>query len=186
MIKLLRPAFQASHRIYLAQRTITTMSPPHPVILCGKTEAIGAVVIENLKPELESPSLNSCHPRTKLTRLPAIEFVQTVSAGRTLIPSLLRGETPPSSASTSGLGTKDYEKMPVAVILGAAFDDQGVEELRDAAKGSREVPWLRPDAGVKMPPPGPEYGRVMVERIKKRVRVLEDGGMLGEGGVVWF
>lgn len=72
------------------------------------------------------------------------------------------------------------------MILGAAFDDQGVQELRDAAKDSKGVPWLRPDAGVKMPPPGPEYGRIMVERIKKRVRELEEGGRLGEGGVVWF
>jgi hypothetical protein len=29
------------------------MPSPKPVILCGKTEAIGAVVIENLKPEFE-------------------------------------------------------------------------------------------------------------------------------------
>ena len=40
-------------------RTVATMPSPHPVILCGKTEAIGAVVIENLKPELEGAEVSA-------------------------------------------------------------------------------------------------------------------------------
>ena len=38
---------------HLTYRTLATMASPHPVVLCGKTEAIGAIVIENLKPEFE-------------------------------------------------------------------------------------------------------------------------------------
>ncbi|KAJ4409643.1 hypothetical protein N0V91_002564 [Didymella pomorum] len=145
------------------------MPTPHPVILCGKTEAIGAVVIENLQPEFET-----------------IEFIQTVSGGRTLIPALLRGEKPSSSPST--LGTKNYAKPPIAVILGAAFDDRGIAELREAAnvQGAKDVPWLRPDTSKATPPPGPLYGKAMVERIKERVKELEGRGELGRGGVVWF
>jgi hypothetical protein len=40
-------------KVALGLRTVAIMPSPKPVILCGKTEAIGAVVIENLKPEFE-------------------------------------------------------------------------------------------------------------------------------------
>ena len=54
---MLRVACPANHRLkvqfHLTYRTLATMTSPYPVILCGKTEAIGAVVIENLKPEFE-------------------------------------------------------------------------------------------------------------------------------------
>ncbi|KAF3032247.1 hypothetical protein E8E12_002412 [Didymella heteroderae] len=145
------------------------MRAPHPIILCGKTEAIGAVVIANLQPEFET-----------------IEFIQTVDAGKHIIPPLLRGETPPPSSSS--LGTKDFSRTPVAVVLGGAFDDHAIAELRTAAerRGAKEVPWLRPDASKPAPPPGPEYGKAMVQRIKSRVKELEANGELGQGGVVWF
>ncbi|KAJ4325478.1 hypothetical protein N0V94_000621 [Neodidymelliopsis sp. IMI 364377] len=144
------------------------MAHPHPVVLCGKTEAIGAVVIENLKPEFE-----------------VIQFVQSVEVGKQQIPALLRGEKPDSHGST--LGSKNYEKTPVAVLLGAAFNDHDIEELREAANGTKSVPWLRPDATKRTPPPGPEYGKAMVARIKERVKELEERGELeGNGHVVWF
>ncbi|KAF2632678.1 hypothetical protein BU25DRAFT_417281 [Macroventuria anomochaeta] len=149
------------------------MAAPHPVILCGKTEVIGAVVIESLKPEFE-----------------VIHFIQTVSTGKAIIPSLLRGEAPNPSSSTSpisSLGTKNYSRPPVAVLLGAAFDDEGVKELMEAAKGTKDVPWLRPDTSKPAPPPGPEYGQAMVKRIKEAVRGLEERGeLVGNGGIVWF
>ncbi|KAF9699048.1 hypothetical protein EKO04_003110 [Ascochyta lentis] len=139
------------------------MTSSHPVILCGKTEAIGATVIENLKPEFE-----------------VVHVIQTVDAGKLQIPALLRGEK--LELSGSSLGSKNYERMPVAVLLGAAFDDQGIQELRKAAEGTKNVPWLRP-----APPPGPEYGKAMVARIKKAVKGLEERRELeGNGGVVWF
>lgn len=162
---------------------------PHPIILCGRTEAIGTVVIENLKPEFESasPALHIALT-TKQADDIAIAFVQTVESGTIVIPALLSGKEIASDVPLSQLGTRDYTKTPVAVVLGAAFDNRGIAELRTAAsvEGARDVTWLRPDAGVDMPPPGPEYGMLMVERIKKRVRELEGTGELGRGGVVWF
>jgi hypothetical protein len=108
--------------------------------------------------------------------------------GKKRIPALLRGERVDCGAGSSKLGTRDYDRIPVAVVLGAAFDDQGIVELRDAARveGARDVPWLRPDARKPMPPPGPAYGEAMVERIKVRVKELEERGELGNEGLVWF
>ncbi|KAF3004254.1 hypothetical protein E8E13_007844 [Curvularia kusanoi] len=144
------------------------MPSPHPVILCGKTEAIGAVVIENLKPEFE-----------------VIHFVQTVEAGKQQIPVLLRGGDP--GRIGSNMGSKNYEKTPVAVLLGGAFNDQDIKELREANKGTKEVPWLRPDTTKPAPPPGPEYGKAMVARIKETMKELEETNKLdGNGDVVWF
>ncbi|KAH6620021.1 hypothetical protein C7974DRAFT_415261 [Boeremia exigua] len=144
------------------------MPSPHPVIMCGKTEAIGAAVIEDLKPELE-----------------VVQFVQSIEIGKQQIPALLRGESPGPSGSI--LGTKNFEKSPVAVLLGAAFDDQGVKELREAAAGTKEVPWLRPDTSKPAPPLGPEYGKAMAARIKETIKTLESEGKLeGNGTVVWF
>ena len=54
MFRVLRPkSTLLTSKVALNLRTVATMPSPHPVILCGKTEAIGAVVIENLKPEFE-------------------------------------------------------------------------------------------------------------------------------------
>lgn len=114
-----------------------------------------------------------------------IQFIQTVETGKQQIPALLRGEHP--GPSGSALGSKNYERTPIAVLLGAAFDDQGIKDLREAAKGTKNVPWLRPDTSKPTPPPGPEYGKAMVARIKERVASLDKEGKLeGNGEVVWF
>ncbi|KAI1771001.1 hypothetical protein F4818DRAFT_430846 [Hypoxylon cercidicola] len=138
-----------------------------PVILCGKTEEIGRGVIAFLKPEYD-----------------VIHFVMTPEAGVAQIPAILQGEQAPPSDST--LGTKDYSKPPIAVILGAAFDDAGTEVMMRAAAGIRPVPWLRPDTTKPAPPLGPEYGKAMVERIKELLAQLREEGKLDEEKVQWY
>ena len=114
-----------------------------------------------------------------------VQFVQTVEAGKHQIPALLRGEDPGSASPN--IGSKNYERTPVAVLLGAAFDDQGIEELREAAKGTKNVPWLRPDTSRPMPPLGPEYGKAIVARIKCTMKELEEQGKIeGNGDIIWF
>jgi hypothetical protein len=39
--------------------------------------------------------------------------------------------------------------------------------MKDACEGMGSVSWLRPDMGYPMPPLGPQYGAIMVERVKK-------------------
>lgn len=56
--------------------------------------------------------------------------------------------------------------------------------MKEACKGGsvKKVPWLRPDLTFKMPPVGPEYGKIMVERVRKGLKKLtEEGKMDGEG-----
>ncbi|KAE8383713.1 hypothetical protein BDV26DRAFT_250673 [Aspergillus bertholletiae] len=145
------------------------MAESIPVILCGKTEAIGKTVIEALKPEFD-----------------VIHFITTTEAGEQQIPALLRGEKDSNNIPTTTIGSGNYDRGVGAVILGAGYDDQAVQQLRDAAAGLASVPWLRPDLGLPAPPLGPEYGRALVARIKEMVGVLKAQGRMGADAVVYY
>ncbi|PYI10293.1 hypothetical protein BO78DRAFT_404402 [Aspergillus sclerotiicarbonarius CBS 121057] len=143
------------------------MAEPLPVILCGKTEKIGETVIATLKPEFE-----------------VIHFVMTPESGAVQIPALLRGET--DVPFDSELGSKDYSRGIAAIILGGGYEDAGIYLMREAAKGIKSVPWLRPDLSKPAPPLGPEYGKAMVERIKVTVKELQDKGTMSEDAMVYY
>ncbi|OZJ02276.1 hypothetical protein BZG36_05161 [Bifiguratus adelaidae] len=143
------------------------MSDPIPVVLCGKTEQIATTVIATMKPELE-----------------VIHLILTPDAGKAQIPALLRGET--DVPSDSALGSKNYSKPPAAVVTGAGYDGQAVEEMRAACKETKPVPWLRPDTTKPAPPLGPEYGKALVERIKITMKELAEQGKMNEDVVVWY
>lgn len=100
------------------------------------------------------------------------------------IPAILKGDQQPPSDSS--LGSKDYSKPPVAVILGAAFDDQGTEVMMKAAAGIKPIPWLRPDVSRPAPPLAPEYGKALVARIKALLAQLEKEGKMNEEKVHWY
>ncbi|KUI74063.1 hypothetical protein VM1G_09707 [Cytospora mali] len=138
-----------------------------PVILCGKTEQIGTAVIANLKPEFD-----------------VIHFFMTPEAGVVQIPAILKGEQQPPS--DSNLGSKDYSKKPVAVILGGGYDDAGTEVMMKASAGIHPIPWLRPDLTKPAPPLGPEYGKALVQRIKDLVPQLENDGNMNKEDVFWY
>lgn len=104
--------------------------------------------------------------------------------GAEQIPAILRGEHPPSSDSE--LGTRDYSKKPVAVILGGGYDDAGTEVMMKASAGIHPVPWLRPDLSKPAPPLGPEYGKALVGRIKELLPQLEKEGKMSEEKVFWY
>ncbi|KAI9043193.1 uncharacterized protein KD926_004376 [Aspergillus affinis] len=149
------------------KRPYFIMSDSVPVILCGKTEQIGATVVEAVKPELE-----------------VIHFVTTTEAGVVQIPALLRGEK--NDPSNSALGSKDYDWGVGAIILGAGYDDQAIQILRDASQGLKPVPWLRPDTSKPAPPLGPEYGKALVARIKETVKELQAKGKMNEDAVIYY
>jgi hypothetical protein len=117
-----------------------------------------------------------------------IHFILTPEAGASQIPSILAGEqTPPPS--DSALGSKDYSRPPIAIVMGGGYDDAGMELMRNASKGntnSRPVPWLRADLTKPAPPLGPEYGKAMVARVKEVLARLESEGKLGEDEVYWY
>ncbi|KAF2966280.1 hypothetical protein GQX73_g7290 [Xylaria multiplex] len=77
-------------------------------------------------------------------------------------------------------------KSPIAIILGGAFDDAGIEVMKEASEGTRSIPWLRPDLTKPTPPLGPEYGKAMVVRIKALLAQLEKEGKMDEEKVHWY
>ncbi|KAI0153127.1 hypothetical protein GGR57DRAFT_157009 [Xylariaceae sp. FL1272] len=86
-------------------------------------------------------------------------------SGVAQIPAFLRGEVPPSD---SELGSKEYNRPPIAIILGGGYDDKAAEAMMEASKGIKPIPWLRPDVSKIAPPLGPEYDKAIVRREKER------------------
>ena len=108
----------------------------------------------------------------------------TPEAGEAQIPAILKGEQAP--AADSELGTKDYSKPPLAIILGGGYDDAAAEKMMKAAEGLRPVFWLRPDLTKPAPPLGPEYGKALVLRIKELLGKLVKEGKTSDGKVEWY
>lgn len=107
----------------------------------------------------------------------------TPESGKEQIAAIFRGETP---SADSQLGSNDYSKKPVAVILGGGYDDAGIEVMMEASKGIHPVPWLRPDLSKPAPPLGPEYGKALVERIKILWAEMGKDGEAKVEGIVWY
>ena len=101
------------------------------------------------------------------------------------IPAILRGQTPSSPSST--LGSGDYSRRPVAVILGGGYTDvfdqvhEGVEAAFSPEGRSSGVAWLRFDPDKPMPPLGPEYAAQALRRLRDTLAGLVEGGKLGNG-----
>jgi hypothetical protein len=58
--------------------------------------------------------------------------------------------------------------------------------MKDACEGKGSVSVLRPDMGYPMRPLGPQYGAIMIERVRKGIKELIEGGELGEDGVLIY
>jgi hypothetical protein len=108
----------------------------------------------------------------------------TPESGAVQIPAILRGET--DVPSDSALGSKNYSRGIRAIILGAGYDDEATEILRNAARGIKSLPWLRPDLSKPAPPLGPEYGKALVARIKETVKELQGNGKMEEDAIVYY
>lgn len=163
------------------------MPSPIPVILCGKTPQIATGVKAGLQPHYEGATF--IYPDSSpfpLRFSPAvIHVILSPAEGTSIIPALLRGETPPTSDSTN-IGTQDYTNKAVAVVTGGGYDDAAVSEMREACKGASTVPWLRPDLSKPTPPLGPEYGKHMVERVKTCLRKLAEEEKMQSDGIHFY
>lgn len=172
------------------------MAKALPVILCGKTEQVASTVIPTLRPEIEGASSRALTTATiflnsfVLTHhppFPVVHFIMSPSSGAAQIPRLLKGEK--SVPADSDLGSKDYSRTPIAVLLGGAFDDAVTAQMMKATaavEGAKRVPWLRPDMTKPHPPLGPEYGPAMALRIKERLGQLMERGEMDEEKVMWY
>ncbi|KAH7009854.1 hypothetical protein EDB80DRAFT_713992 [Ilyonectria destructans] len=145
------------------------MTNPTPIILCGKTEQIGKGVIDGLKPEYE-----------------VVHFVLTPEAGAKEIPQVLQGIMP--EIKSSDIGSGNLDRGVKAVVLGGAYQDEGIYAMKEAASSVANIPWVKQDITQPTPPLGPEYGKAMVARVKESLGKLEASGKLGagEGGIFWY
>jgi hypothetical protein len=109
-----------------------------------------------------------------------IHVILSAEAGAAEIPLLLDGKR---LTAGDNVGSQNYSKPPVAVVTGGGYDDTRFKLMKDACEGKGCVSWLRPDMKYPMPPLGPQYGDIMVERVKKRVEELVGSGKLGQDGL---
>ncbi|KFY09021.1 hypothetical protein V492_05695 [Pseudogymnoascus sp. VKM F-4246] len=147
------------------------MSAALRVIVCGQTAQIANAVKAGLLPEYET-----------------IHVVFSAAAGARDIPPILSGQTPPATDEPN-VGTGDYSKKADAVIVGGAYDDEKLNEMRNACAdlpGNGGVVWLRPNMSTPTPPLGPAYGKAMVDRCKACLKELELGGKLGVDGLYFY
>ncbi|KAI1464512.1 uncharacterized protein F4812DRAFT_157417 [Daldinia caldariorum] len=165
-------------------------SKPIPIVVCGKAEIVGKMVIEGLKPEYE-----------------VILFCLGSKPTAAELPFILRGIPPPSPSSS--LGTGSYSSTPYAVIMGAAWSAEDVASVKAAIDQNTMPPpfpsafvdtnpnpllrapiLLRNDTSRPTPkPPSPEYAAQLVVRIRACLGTLlagEKPAGPGEEGVVWY
>lgn len=148
-----------------------------PVIVCGRRESVGSVVIEGLKPEYEGTlkphqtSLIKTKYELQSHKKTVIHFVMSPEGGLRNLPLILSGSTPANEESS--LGSKIYSQPPRAIILGGGYSDDDLAKLQDAAtssSGAVRVPWLKADLEKtkRGPEPGtPEYSQLVALRVKE-------------------
>ncbi|KAI1375103.1 hypothetical protein F4677DRAFT_460929 [Hypoxylon crocopeplum] len=154
---------------------MTDLQRPIPVVVCGKAEIVGKPVAQGLKPEYD-----------------VILFCLGSKPTAAEVPYLLQGQAPPTQSSYIGSG--NYARPPVAVIMGAAWDAADVARVRAALLGAglpagSEPVILRNDTSVPAPrPPAPEYTAQLIRRVRAALDKLVCGEPLDgpEDGVVWY
>jgi hypothetical protein len=111
-----------------------------------------------------------------------IHFIQSFEAAKAELPLLLAGREPQvSEVNDDDVGTHNYSQPPRAVLLGRAFEEEQVEELRKACSGVALAPvaWLLGDpAKVPTAPPGPDYAVTVANDCKGALaKWKEEGGV---------
>ncbi|KAF3767913.1 hypothetical protein M406DRAFT_355759 [Cryphonectria parasitica EP155] len=148
-------------------------SQPIPILVTGKGEPVGRVVIDTLQPEYE-----------------VIHFT-LASAVKEELPLLLTNKPPANPSSTLGTGHWSADRPPQALLLGGAYQDADIESLTalvGATEGAVQIPWLRVDTRNKAPPLQQpteaelrEYGMDVARRMKEMLGQLGAEGKLGPG-----
>lgn len=105
------------------------------------------------------------------------------------MPLVLQGITP--GTTTSNVGSGNVVNGAKAVVLGGGYDDDNYQVMREAVEKARlpRVPvWLRCDLNIPAPPPGPEYGKAVVGRVKGMLAKLDKEGKLdgADDGLYWY
>ena len=84
------------------------------------------------------------------------------------------------------MGSKDFSRLPEAVILGGGYDDQAIAELRQAvsmSEGTAKVPWLKADPKKTEHGPVPgtdDYAISAALRVKEAMKTIQATKRLDE------
>lgn len=70
------------------------------------------------------------------------------------------------------MGTGNYTRQPIAVLVGSWYDDQMIRDFQDSVSNFPPLLWLRVDKNISSPPLGPQYSIVVGRRIKARLLEL--------------
>ncbi|OTA67169.1 hypothetical protein K449DRAFT_455307 [Hypoxylon sp. EC38] len=189
------------------------LAAPIPVVVCGKVEKVGKVVVEGLKPEYEvilfclgsQPTAAEVpyksterQPKKHLEthQFPPFPFSNSPSSiplrqcANHHLPKVLRGTAPPTQSSYIGSG--NYATPPVAVLMGQAWDEAAVAQVKTAIQGvglprNASPVVMRNDTSIATPPPpAPEYAVQLLRRMRETLGKLLAGEKLDgpEEGVI--
>ncbi|KAJ5646775.1 hypothetical protein N7490_003147 [Penicillium lividum] len=134
---------------------------PLPVVVCGRSAAVGKPVAEALLPELE-----------------VVHFIQTNDAALAEIPHLLAGRDP-KSPHDNGVGSGNYSQPARAVIFGRGYSESEVETFRAVCRGVNRDPvlWVVGDPSKRQPgPPPPGYAKIAAQNTKDVVMKWKEDG----------
>ncbi|KAL6892019.1 hypothetical protein GGI43DRAFT_386894 [Trichoderma evansii] len=133
------------------------MSQPVPIIFVGRVPDIALGIIEELKPEIE-----------------VIQHFAEPGVATSQIPAILRKDA--EIQSDTFMGTGDYTRSPVAILIGSWYNDQMIQDFQSSVSGFSTLLWLRVDKYISSPPLGPQYSIVVGRRIKARLLDLVKSG----------
>ncbi|KAI1173429.1 hypothetical protein F4777DRAFT_447279 [Nemania sp. FL0916] len=135
---------------------------PIPVVVCGKSEVVGAKVTESLKPEIE-----------------VIYFLSGDEQIQRHLPQLLAGASG-ANLPPSAVGTQNFSRLPQAVIFGRG-NEPGSVQAHHASFGQnsdRAVAWIAgdPDEPPPTTAPGPGYAEKTAEVVKAKLAAWVKAG----------
>ncbi|KAJ5216061.1 uncharacterized protein N7498_002468 [Penicillium cinerascens] len=152
---------------------MSTLPKPLPVVLCGKSVAIGGPAAGLLQPDYE-----------------VVHFIQSNEAALAEIPHLLAGRDPQSS-DDNGVGTHEYGRPVRAVIFGRGYSLEDVQKFHKASAGSNEEPvvWIAGDPAKKPDLNGPQtglgYAQAAADGVKAVLEKWKEEGATKDGIVLW-
>ena len=114
-------------------------------------------------------------------------MIFSVEQGIRELPAILRGGSPVQRSSQDAehlplMGTQNYDRLPVAIVLGGGYDEDAVNSMREACSSIIDLPWLQFDRstvpGQGEPQVGPGYGQKVADRVKARLQELAESGKM--------
>lgn len=96
-----------------------------------------------------------------------VHHIVEVDSAIAQIPAVLRGEK--NVPCDTEYGTHNFSKLPVAVLVGAWYDELMIKHFQATLDIPTSVHWLWVDKNIPAPPLGPEYSKQVAHRVKTKL-----------------